>query len=71
MVRNADQPGMIGAVGVVLGEAGLSISSMAVGPSEADTTAMMVLSTDGPAPDEALERLRGTEGIIELHRIRL
>jgi D-3-phosphoglycerate dehydrogenase len=71
VVRNADQPGMIGAVGVVLGEAGVSISSMAVGPNQADHTAMMVLSTDGPAPDDALERLRGTEGILELHRISL
>ena len=33
VVRNDDRPGMIGVVGVVLGEAGVSISSMAVGPS--------------------------------------
>ena len=34
VVRNDDRPGMIGVVGVVLGDAGISISSMAVGPSE-------------------------------------
>ncbi|HEY1732939.1 MAG TPA: phosphoglycerate dehydrogenase, partial [Acidimicrobiales bacterium] len=34
VVRNDDRPGMIGVVGLVLGDAGISISSMAVGPSE-------------------------------------
>ena len=33
VVRNDDRPGMIGVVGTVLGDAGISISSMAVGPS--------------------------------------
>src|SRR5271154_3418761 len=58
VVRNDDRPGMIGVVGVVLGEADVSISSMAVGPSRASNTALMVLSTDGHVPDEAFSRLR-------------
>ena len=33
VVRNDDRPGMIGVVGMVLGDAGISISSMAVGPA--------------------------------------
>jgi D-3-phosphoglycerate dehydrogenase len=71
VVRNDDRPGMIGVVGVVLGDAGISISSMAVGPSPEAGTALMVLSTDRPAPDEALDRLRGDPGILDLHRISL
>ena len=47
VVRNDDRPGMIGIVGVALGDAGVSISSMAVGPDAASKTALMVLSTDG------------------------
>src|SRR5271154_4618266 len=58
VVRNDHRPGMIGVVGVVLGEADVSISSMAVGPSRASNTALMVLSTDGHVPDEAFSRLR-------------
>ena len=50
VVRNDDRPGMIGVVGTVLGDAGISISSMAVGPSRENGTALMVLTTDGPAP---------------------
>ena len=69
VVRNDDRPGMIGLVGVVLGEADVSISSMAVGPSRAANTALMVLSTDRSVPDDAFSRLRGADGILDVHRI--
>jgi D-3-phosphoglycerate dehydrogenase / 2-oxoglutarate reductase len=71
VVRNDDRPGMIGTVGQVLGRAGLSISSMAVGPNADKVTALMVLSLDQPAPDDVVEELRGSEGILDLHRISL
>ena len=71
LVRNDDRPGMIGVVGTVLGQAGISISSMAVGPSRQSGTALMVLATNGPAPDESLTRLRGDAGILDLHRVTL
>jgi D-3-phosphoglycerate dehydrogenase len=69
IVRNDDRPGMIGVVGTVLGEAGVSISSMDVDPSRTEGTALMVLSTDRFVPDEAFDRLRGTGGILDIHRI--
>ncbi len=69
VVRNDDRPGMIGVVGVVLGEAGVSISSMAVGPSRAANTALMILSTDRAVPDDAIARLRAADGILDIHRI--
>jgi len=69
VVRNDDRPGMIGVVGTVLGDAGISISSMAVGPSKSGNTALMVLSTDRQVPDEAFAALKASEGILDLHRI--
>ena len=73
VVRNDDRPGMIGVVGLVLGDAGISISSMAVGPSggEDHGTALMVLSVGEAASDEVLDRLRSDEGILDLHRVTL
>ena len=71
VVRNDDRPGVIGVVGTALGEAGVSISSMAVGPSPETSTAMMVISTTSPAPDAVIEQLRGDGGIQELHRVTL
>jgi D-3-phosphoglycerate dehydrogenase len=69
VVRNDDRPGMIGMVGVILGEAGVSISYMAVGPSQTANTALMALSTDRSVPDEAFNRLQASDGILDLHRI--
>jgi hypothetical protein len=54
-----------------LGTAEVSISSMAVGPSNGGATALMVLSTVGPVPDGVLAELRSSEGILSLHRISL
>jgi D-3-phosphoglycerate dehydrogenase len=72
VVRNADRPGMIGLVGTALGEAGVSISSMAVGPATAETggdSALMVLATDRPTPPATLERLAAQDGIAEVHSV--
>jgi len=71
VVHNDDRPGMIGMVGVALGEAGVSISSMAVGPDQRTKTALMVLSTEIPTPTEVIERLRDTDGIQDIHLITL
>ena len=69
IVRNDDRPGMIGVVGVVLGDAGVSISSMDVHRSRTEGTALMVLSTDRAIPDEAFATLQDTDGILDIHRI--
>jgi D-3-phosphoglycerate dehydrogenase / 2-oxoglutarate reductase len=69
VVRNDDRPGMIGVVGTALGEAAVSISSMAVGPSRTAPTALMVLSTDRAVPDSTLDALGRAGGILEVHRI--
>jgi D-3-phosphoglycerate dehydrogenase len=70
VVRNDDRAGMIGVVGTIVGEAKVSISSMAVGPSATGNTALMILSTDQQVPDEALQKLRGAAGISDVHTIR-
>jgi D-3-phosphoglycerate dehydrogenase len=71
VVHNDDRPGMIGMVGVALGEAGVSISSMAVGPDQRTKTALMVLSTEIPTPTDVIDRLRDTVGIQDIHLITL
>ncbi|MHB1710141.1 MAG: phosphoglycerate dehydrogenase [Acidimicrobiales bacterium] len=69
VVRNDDRAGMIGLVGTVLGEAGVSISSMAVGPSASGDTALMVLSTDSRVSEGVLDHLRGSAGISDVHTV--
>ncbi len=69
VVRNDDRPGMIGVVGMAMGEANVGISSMAVGPSAVGPTALMVLSTDTLVPDSLILQLKSVDGILDVHRI--
>jgi D-3-phosphoglycerate dehydrogenase len=71
--RNVDRPGMIGRVGTILGDAGVNIGHMDVGPvagphsrqgRAAGGEALMVLSLDGPAPAEAIEQIGATGDIF-------
>ena len=71
VVRNDDRPGVIGVVGTVLGDAGLSVSSMAVAPDQGTGTALMVLSTESPCTDEVLAKLSSNDGIAAIHQISL
>lgn len=71
VVRNDDRPGMIGLVGLALGQANVSITSMAVGPDQISGTALMVMSTLEATPVEVVEKLRATEGIKDIHLITL
>jgi D-3-phosphoglycerate dehydrogenase len=81
LARNLDRPGMIGKVGVILGEAGVNISHMDVGPVAAGMApgrmrqpggeALMALSLDDAPPDSAVERIRATDGIIDVRGVQL
>jgi D-3-phosphoglycerate dehydrogenase len=70
IVRNADLPGVIGQVGTSLGSAGVNIKSMNVGES-AEGNALMIIGTDTPTPDEAIEKLTAVEHIWSVQRVTL
>ena len=59
VVRNHDQPGMIGKVGSLVGEAGLNIDDMTVGSSPEGAKALMVLATAESVPESVLLTLTG------------
>ncbi|MEX2627481.1 MAG: phosphoglycerate dehydrogenase [Ilumatobacteraceae bacterium] len=70
MVGNDDRPGVIGAVGTLLGDADVNIADMAVGRAEeAGTAVMLIAPTDEPAA-ELLARLRTAPGIIDVRSLR-
>jgi D-3-phosphoglycerate dehydrogenase len=69
IVRNDDRPGMIGSVGSALGDAGVSITNMAVGQTSGGGTALMLISTDHPVPGDVLGRIRAAAGILDLHSV--
>jgi D-3-phosphoglycerate dehydrogenase len=57
VVSYADQPGLIGKIGTILGDANINIGSMNLGRRARAGEAMVVLSVDTPIPGEVLERL--------------
>jgi D-3-phosphoglycerate dehydrogenase len=67
--RYVDRPGMVGRVGSIFGEAGVNISSAAVGRQAPGAdgrgdTAVMAVTTDGPVPAEVIDRITASDGFI-------
>ncbi|MGO8947072.1 MAG: phosphoglycerate dehydrogenase [Ktedonobacterales bacterium] len=77
--RNVDRPGMIGRVGTILGDAGVNIGHMDVGPiagvsgrgKSSGGEALMVLSVDDTIPEAAIEQIRLTHDIFNITSVRL
>jgi D-3-phosphoglycerate dehydrogenase len=80
--RNVDRPGMIGKVGTILGDAGVNIGHMDVGPISAGHAgapagqatggeALMILALDGPVPPAAVEQIRATTDIFSITGVEL
>lgn len=81
LARNLDRPGMIGKVGVILGDAGVNIAHMDVGPvavgdaagrtRQSGGEALMALSLDDAVPEDALDKIRHTDGIMDVRSVEL
>jgi D-3-phosphoglycerate dehydrogenase / 2-oxoglutarate reductase len=71
VVRNTDEPGMIGTVGTILGAAGVNIADMDVGTNAEGAPALMAISTDAPVPRDVVDRLRAEPGILDARALEL
>jgi D-3-phosphoglycerate dehydrogenase / 2-oxoglutarate reductase len=67
VVRNDDRPGMIGAVGTMLGVANVNIADMDVGRAATPGSAIMLVSTVEQPSAELLTTMRATPGIVSVH----
>jgi D-3-phosphoglycerate dehydrogenase len=71
VTQHTDQPGIIGLVGTVLGQADINISSMQVGRRTRRGQALMLLAVDEPVPAEVLARIRTEANIASIKVISL
>ncbi|MCB0999181.1 MAG: phosphoglycerate dehydrogenase [Acidimicrobiales bacterium] len=69
MVKNDDRPGVIGLVGTLLGNAGVNIADMDVGRAAEPGTAVMLIAPTAAVPNEVLDDLRRSPGIISVHTL--
>ncbi len=63
VIRNDDKPGVIGAVGSVLGDAGINVGRMQVGLSDDGKAAASLWALDKPLNDELLAKVKGTHDV--------
>jgi D-3-phosphoglycerate dehydrogenase / 2-oxoglutarate reductase len=70
MVTNDDRPGVIGTVGMLLGDAGINIADMDVGRAEQPGTAVMLIAPTSDVDDDILDALRRAPGIISVAVLR-
>ncbi len=75
LLTNTDEPGRIGLVGGVFGDAGVNIAEMVIGrkqsPVAGDTIAMMILKLDAAPTKGLLETLRQGPGIVRVASVEL
>jgi D-3-phosphoglycerate dehydrogenase len=71
VTRHHDRPGIVGAVGTILADAGINISSLELSRLSERGDAMMFISVDDPVDEAVLSRLRSADGIVEAKVIEL
>jgi D-3-phosphoglycerate dehydrogenase len=70
-MRNLDRPGVIGAVGTLLGGKGINVSRMQVGLDEKSGQALALWNVDSTVGSEVLEELRAMDHVNSVHTLRL
>ncbi|GIW45343.1 MAG: D-3-phosphoglycerate dehydrogenase [Candidatus Binatia bacterium] len=71
MLHNRDVPGVVGAVGTLLGEAKINIARLELGREHVGGLAVSLVHVDDPVPPAVLEKLRQLPNIISAHLIKL
>ena len=71
LLENEDAPGMVGAVGVMLGEHRINIASMSLSRNNAGGRALSVLNLDSTPDDALLAKLEEIDGITEAKALSL
>lgn len=71
MLHNRDVPGVVGAVGTILGQAGINIGGLELGRDRAGGTALSLVAVDGPVPNMVVEQLKTLPAITSASLIKL
>jgi D-3-phosphoglycerate dehydrogenase len=64
LILNRDQPGVVGIVGTILGNAGINISRMQLALQRERGEAAMLVNVDAAPPEAVLEKLRALPNVI-------
>jgi D-3-phosphoglycerate dehydrogenase len=71
VIRNNDQPGVIGEIGTILGRHGVNIANFALGREGTRAIGVVIVDETSPIPDVVLEDLRKVKAIREARIVRV
>ena len=69
-VRNQDKPGLIGALGSTLGDAGINIATFHLGRDSPGGDAIALVEVDGPIPEAVLCRVEALPQVLHVKQLR-
>jgi D-3-phosphoglycerate dehydrogenase len=70
VTRHEDKPGTMGRIGLILGEAGVNISSMTLARTAPRKEALMLLAVDDEVPDAVVDQIRQHPAVLDVWSIR-
>ena len=68
-VENSDQPGFIGALGNLLGKAGINIATFSLGRESAGGKALAIIALDIAVPDDIIAEVRDLPHVVAARRL--
>jgi hypothetical protein len=71
VIRNEDRPGVIGALGSILGDAGINVSRMQVGLGDDRKDAASLWVLDSPISEGDLGKVRAVHDVKSVFAVRL
>jgi D-3-phosphoglycerate dehydrogenase len=71
LIRNQDKPGLIGALGTLLGEAKINIAAMSNGRDAPGGLAVTVVNVDSEVPGKVLEQVKKLKHVLDAKLITL
>jgi len=64
-ITNKDEPGLIGGLGTLLGDAGVNVATFHLGRAAQGGDAIALIATDGPVEAGVLEKIRALPQVIQ------
>ncbi len=65
-LRNRDVPGVVGGVGMILGQAGVNIAGIRLGRPEGSENAVSIINIDSAIPASALDEIQTLKDVIQV-----
>jgi len=63
-IKNNDKPGLVGAIGTILGEGKVNIAGITLGREAQDGVAISLINVDSDIPEKCMERIKSTKNVL-------